>query len=105
MSSLRFKRIPGASHEVGLLIHPVYPEEVYLAVPVDEYPQKSIGLFIQEEAIETICDDNGLEYAAVRWTEAFDHRFVELIDLLVDLRSAHPLTNQLSFFDLEAAAA
>lgn len=99
MSELRFERIGQGDSQIGLLIHATDPDQVYLAIPIDHHPEKPLGLFIGGDYLEAKHDVDGLLYAAVRWTLDFDRLWIELIDRLIAVRSAHPTMVQLPLFD------
>lgn len=99
MSDLRFERIGQGDSHIGLLIHSTDADEIYLAIPIDHHPEKPLGLFIAGEYLEARKDADGRLYAAVRWTLDFDRLWVELIDRLIAVRSAHPTMVQLPLFD------
>ncbi len=86
---------------IGLLISEVDPQQVYLAIPDDLWPPgEPVGLMVPHECLERIRDCEGDWYAAVRWTPDFDRKWTELIDLMIELRHAHPSLVQLRLFDL-----
>lgn len=99
MSELRFQRVGAGKAQIGLLISRLDPDRVYLAIPIEHYPSPQVGLFIDSAAIEVQEDDQNLTYAAIPWTPEFDERWVMLIDLMIQLRQAHPTMVQLRLFD------
>lgn len=103
-SDLRFKRIGEGSSHIGLLIHPMDPDRVYLAIPIDCHPGAPLGFFIDADFLEIQEDVEGRKYAAVRWTLDFDRRWISMIDLMIAVRSAHPTMVQLPLFDARMPA-
>jgi len=104
MNDLRFRPIREWESQIGLLVSPADPERVYLAIPMDHYPGTPLGLFFSTEFLEVQEDIDGEKYAAVRWTLDFDSHWVNLIDMMIAVRSAHPTMVQLPLFDARMPA-